>query len=175
MLLQQGNRDAFWPKVQPYLIALLTSKGTPLLSEGQEFCENYWIPDSGYGRVMLYRPVRWNYFYDNDGQPIIRLVRKLTKIRLGGAQFSDGEHYFYNDDTNFNSKGLLAFSRQLGTTFSLVIVNFTDQQQTTSFAFPTSGNYIEEIEGTQNVMGAVAGVAQTLSVPSNYGCIWTIT
>ena len=63
---------------------------------------------------MLYRPVRWNYFYDNDGQPIIRLVRKLTKIRLGGTQFSDGEHYFYNDDTNFNSKGLLAFSRQLG-------------------------------------------------------------
>ena len=51
-------------QVQPYLIALLTAKGTPLLSEGQEFCENYWIPSWGEGRVMLYRPVRWNYFYD---------------------------------------------------------------------------------------------------------------
>ena len=175
MLLQQGNRDGNWPKVQPYLIALLTAKGTPLLSEGQEFCENYWIPSSGYGRVMLYRPVRWNYFYDNDGQPIIRLVRKLTKIRRGGTQFSDGQHCFYNDYNNFNSKGLLAFSRQVGNTFSLVVVNFTDQQQTTSFAFPTSGNYVEEIEGAQNLMGVVAGVPQTLSVPSNYGCIWTIT
>jgi 1,4-alpha-glucan branching enzyme len=174
VLLQQGNRDGYWPKVQPYLIALLTAKGTPLLSEGQEFCENYWIPVSGYGRVMLYRPARRNYFYDNDGQPIIRLVRKLTKIRRGGKQFGDGQHYFYNDYNNFNSKGLLAFSRQVGTTFSLIVVNFTDQQQTTSFAFPQPGSYAEQIEGAQNLTGVVAGVAQTLSIPSNYGCIWTI-
>ena len=174
VLLQQGDRDGNWPKVQPYLIALMTAKGTPLLSEGQEFCENYWIPGTGYGRVMLYRPVRWNYFYDNDGKPIIRLLRKLTKIRLGGAQFSDGQHFFYNDYNNFNSKGLLAFSRQVGNTFSLVVVNFTNQEQTTSFAsFPTSGNYVEEIEGGQNLNGVVAGAAQTISVPSNYGCIWT--
>lgn len=173
VLLQQGDRDGKWPRIQPYLIALLTSKGTPLLSEGQEFCENYWVPDSGYGRVMLYRPVRWNYFYDTDGQPIIRLVRKLTKIRRGGAQFTDGLHYFYNDYTNFNSKGLLAFSRQLGSTFSLIVVNFTDQQQATSFAFPISGNYNEQIEGAQNLPGVVAGVAHPLSIPSNYGCIWT--
>lgn len=174
VLLQQGDRDRNWPKVQPYLIALLTAKGTPLLSEGQEFCENYWIPGSGYGRVMLYRPVRWNYFYDNDGRPIMRLVRKLTKIRRGGAQFTDGQHFFYNDSSNFNSKGLLAFSRQLGSTFSLVVVNFTDQQQTTSFAFPIGGSYSEQIEGAQNLAGVVAGAAQTISVPSNYGCIWTI-
>jgi maltooligosyltrehalose trehalohydrolase len=173
VLLQQGDRDGKWPRIQPYLIALLTSKGTPLLSEGQEFCENYWVPDSGYGRVMLYRPVRWNYFYDTDGQPIIRLVRKLTKIRRGGAQFTDGLHYFYNDYTNFNSKGLLAFSRQLGSTFSLIVVNFTDQQQATSFAFPISGNYNEQIEGAQNLPGVVAGVAHPVSIPSNYGCIWT--
>jgi hypothetical protein len=38
-----------------------------------------------------------------------------------------GEHYFYNDDANFNAKGLLAFSRQLGRIFSLVVANFTDQ------------------------------------------------
>jgi glycosidase len=123
---------------------------------------------------MLYRPMRWNYFYDNDGQPIIRLVRKLTKIRRGGTQFSDGQHYFYNDHNNFNSKGLLAFSRQAGNTFSLVVVNFTDQTQSASFAFPTSGNYTEQIEGAQNLIGVVVGVQQTLSVPSNYGCIWTV-
>jgi maltooligosyltrehalose trehalohydrolase len=173
VLLQQGNRDGKWPKVQPYLIALMMAKGTPLLSEGQEFCENYWIPASGYGRVMLYRPVRWNYFYDNDGKPIIRLIRKLTKIRRGGTQFTDGQYYFYNDYANFNSKGLLAFSRQLGSTFSLVVVNFTDQQQTAIFSFPNSGNYIEQIEGTQNLTKVAAGAAQPLAIPSNYGCVWT--
>ena len=174
VLLQQGDRDGKWPKVQPYLIALLTAKGTPLLSEGQEFCENYWIPASGYGRVMLYRPMRWNYFYDNDGQPVIRLIRKLTKIRRGGGQFTDGQHYFYNDYANFNSKGLLAFSRQLGSTFSLIVVNFTDQPQMTTFAFPNSGDYVEQIEGAQNLVNVVAGAAQTLTISSNYGCIWTV-
>ena len=174
VLLQQGDRTNKWPKVQPYLIALLTAKGTPLLAEGQEFCENYWIPNEGYGRVMLYRPVRWNYFYDIEGQPIIRLVRKLMKIRRGGAQFTDGDHYFYNDYSNFNSKGLLAFSRQLGITFSLVVLNFTDQSQSTSFVFPTSGNYTEQIEGTRNLPGVVSGSARDLTIPSNYGCIWTV-
>jgi hypothetical protein len=53
----------------------------------------------------------------------------------------------------------MAFSRQLGSTFSLVVVNFTDQQQTTSFTFPTNGNYVEQIEGTQNLNSVVAGVA----------------
>ena len=173
VLLQQGDRDGKWFKVQPYLIALLTAKGTPLISEGQEFCENYWIPSSGYGRVMLYRPVRWNYFYDNDGRPIINLIRKLTKIRRGGAQFTDGSHYFYNDYANFNSKGLLAFSRQLGGTFSLIVVNFTDQQQTASFSFPISGSYREQIQGSHNLLGVAAGTPQPLAVPSNYGCIWT--
>src|SRR5579872_381238 len=173
VLLQQGDRDGKWFKVQPYLIALMTAKGTPLLSEGQEFCENYWIPSSGYGRVMLYRPVRWNYFYDDDGRPIIRLLRKLTKIRRGGAQFTDGQHYFYNDYGNFNSKGLLAFSRQLPNTFSLVVVNFTDQEQTTMVTLPADGDYVEQIEGAQNLTGAVAGIPQVITVPSNYGCIWT--
>lgn len=173
VLLQQGDRDGKWAKVQPYLIALMTAKGTPLLSEGQEFCENYWIPPSGYGRVMLYRPVRWNYFYDDVGHAIIRLVRKLTKIRRNGPQFTNGQHFFFNDYINFNSKGLLAFSRQLGNTFSLIVVNFTDQQQTTTFTFPNSGNFVEQIEGSQNLANVVAGAAQGLTIPSNYGCIWT--
>jgi maltooligosyltrehalose trehalohydrolase len=98
----------------------------------------------------------------------------LTKIRHAGSQFTDGQHYFYNDYNNFNSKGLLAFSRQLGSTFSLVVVNFTDQQQTTSFSFPRSGNYVEQIEGTRNLVGVAAGAALNIGIPSNYGCIWTI-
>lgn len=174
VLLQQGDRDGKWPNLQPYLIALMTAKGTPLLSEGQEFCENYWIPPSGYGRVMLYRPVRWNYFYDTDGQPIIRLIRKLTKIRRSGAQFTEGEHFFYNDYNNFNSKGLLAFSRQLGSAFSLILLNFTGQSQTTTFSFAASGDYVEQIEGKQNLSNVVAGTAQVVTIPSNYGCIWTL-
>jgi hypothetical protein len=64
--------------------------------------------------------------------------------------------------------------RQRGNTFSLVVVNFTDQPQTTSFVFPIAGNYVEQIEGTQNLNSVVAGAAQTIAVPSNYGLIWTV-
>jgi len=53
-------------------------------------------------------------------------------------------------------------------------VNFTNQPQTATFTFPQSGNYVEQIEGVQNLNGVTQGVAQSFSVPSNYGCIWTI-
>jgi hypothetical protein len=45
---------------------------------------------------------------------------------------------------------------------------------TTSLACPISGNYAEQIEGAQDLVGVVAGAAQTISIPSNYGCIWTV-
>ena len=102
------------------------------------------------------------------------LFGSSTKIRRGGAQFSDGNHFFYNDYGNYNSKGLLAFSRSLGNQFSLIIVNFTSQPQSTIFSFPTTGNYVEQIDGTQNLVGVVAGAAQALKINSNYGCIWTL-
>lgn len=89
--------------------------------------------------------------------------------------FTDGEHRFYNDFNTSNSKDLLGFSRQLGKTCSLVVANFTDQQQTATFDFPRSGKYVEQIKGKQNLTGVFAGLAQTPSVASNYGCIWTIT
>jgi maltooligosyltrehalose trehalohydrolase len=174
LLIQSGDRQGKWYKVQPYLIALLTAKGTPLLSAGQEFCENYYLFEQGYGRVMLLRPVRWNYFYDDIGMAIIRLVRKLTRIRQAGAEFRGGSHFFYNDDSQFNSKGLLAFSRQQGSTFSLVVVNFTDQAQTTTFSFPIAGNYVERLEGQQNLQNVGVNVVQSITVPGNYGCIWTV-
>jgi maltooligosyltrehalose trehalohydrolase len=174
VLIQAGDRQGKWYKVQPYLIALLTAKGTPLLSAGQEFCEDYWLDELGYGRVMLLRPVQWNYFYDNIGRSIIALVRKLTKIRRGGVQFRGGTHFFYNNYDQFNTKGLLAFSRQQGSTFSLVVVNFTDQPQSTSFSFPIGGNYVEQLDGQQNLVGVVANAAQAITVPSNYGCVWTV-
>ncbi len=57
------------------------SKGIPMLWQGEEFAENYFLPDFGEGRVALLRPLRWDYFYDGSGQPIATLVRKLLRIR----------------------------------------------------------------------------------------------
>jgi hypothetical protein len=80
-----------------------------------------------------------------------------------------GDHYFYNDYDRFNSRGLLAFSRTRGAAFSLVIVNFTDQPQATSFRFPIDGSYAEQLEGQQNIVNVVSNADQLITVTSNYG------
>jgi 1,4-alpha-glucan branching enzyme len=162
--------------VQPYLIGLLTARGTPFIWQGQEICQDYFVPEKGAGRVALYRPVDFNYFYDAIGKSLIGLMRKLTKIRQAGAQFRGNDHFFF-DRLEYTNQGLLVFQRGALTgsgSFSVVALNFTDQDRSASFAFPRSGNYTEQLHGTQNLMGVAAGTPVSFTVPSNYGCIWTI-
>ncbi|WP_048173204.1 alpha-amylase family glycosyl hydrolase [Methanosarcina siciliae] len=172
-LLKEGNR-ALWYRVQPYLIGLLTAKGIPMLWQGQEFGENYFLPKEGWGRVLLYRPVRWEYFYTSEGRSLVNLVRKLVKLRRNKPQFSRGEHYFCNDYALYQSRNLMLFSRTYNGVFSLVALNFGARAQAVSFKFPSAGNYREELHGKDNLMGVSAGEDVQLNIPGNYGRIWTL-
>lgn len=177
-LLKVGDRDDKWFKVQPYLIGLLTAKGTPLFWQGQEICEDYYVPPYGdskdFARTTIFRPIDFNKFYDTPGKALVGLTRKLTAIRKAGKQFTAGDHFFYNDPA-YNDKGLLVFHRSIaGGKFSLVALNFTGSEQSFYFKFPVSGSYTELIEGgPRNLPAVVAGTDVNLTVPSNYGCIWT--
>lgn len=172
-LLREGDR-ALWYKVQPYLIALLTAKGIPLLWQGQEIGENYWVPPDGLGRVRLYRPVRWDYFYDDVGKSTIRLIRRLLTLRRQLSELREGDYYFYNDWAHYQSHGILLFSRSTASHFTLVALNFSSDDQAISFAFPRTGTYDEMLHGEpgDTLIGIVAGTNTTLEVPSNYGRIW---
>lgn len=172
-LLGDGVRDQ-WYKVQPYLIALLTARGIPMLWQGQEFGENYFIPDQGLGRVALFRPVRWDYFYDPIGQATIRLVRALIKLRRQRPQFRRGQHFFYNDHERYQSRNVLLFSRAYDGEFSLVALNFGDEDQVVPFTFDRGGDYREELHG-HDLHDLVPGAQSWLVIPSNYGRIWTAT
>ena len=172
-LLKEGDRN-LWYKVQPYLIGMLTAKGIPMLWQGQEFGENYYLPEQGFGRVMLFRPVRWDYFYDAIGKSAIALVRKLVKLRRQQTQFRNGNYFFYNHYDRYHSKNVLLFSRQYGDTFSLVALNFSDSDQSVPFWFPISGNYQEELHGENNLSGVSSYQEYWLTIPSNYGRIWTV-
>lgn len=172
-LLCEGDRD-LWYKVQPYLIALLTAKGVPLLWQGQELMENYYVPPQGWGRVMLLRPVRWDYFYDAKGRATISLTRKLLRLRHEREQFRRGDHYFHNDYHAYVSRGALLFSRSAGDAFSLVAVNVTDGEIWVPFTFPKSGRYREELHGDDELM-VNAAEPKWVRLPSNYGRIWTWT
>jgi 1,4-alpha-glucan branching enzyme len=153
---------------------MFTAKGIPMLWQGQEFGENYWLPQEGWGRILLYRPVRWEYFYTSEGRSLLSLIRKLIKLRRNSSQFSRGEHYFYNDIVLYQFRNILLFSRSYKGVFSLVALNFGVQDQVVPFKFPFSGNYLEELHGLDNLMGVSADREVQLNVPSNYGRIWTV-
>lgn len=172
-LLKEGDRSK-WFKLQPYIIALFTASGIPMLWQGQELCENYFVPESGWGRVMLHRPVRWDFFYDDAGKALVALVRKMAGLRKKREQFRRGEHYFYNDYNRYQSKGVLLFSRKYQNSFSLVALNFSDCEQSVTFTFQRGGDYIEELHGQDNFIRIHGGDERTLSIPGNYAKIWTV-
>lgn len=173
-LFREGDRSQ-WFKVQPYLIALFCAQGIPLLWQGQEFGENYWVPDGGVARVMLFRPVRWDYFYDEIGRATISLVRKLISLRQRRTELRRGNYYFYNDEARYQSRGLLLFSREEVGRFTLVALNFSGSEQTAPFWFPISGDYFERLHGhASDTFSAVpAWSERQIRVPSNYGRIWS--
>ncbi len=171
-LFRQGDR-AKWYKLQPHLIGLFTARGLPLLWQGQEFGENYWLPTFGMGRVVLLRPVRWDYFYDETGKATVGLVRKLVALRRGEAQFRQGEHYFYNHDERYHRKDVLMFSRYDDRRFSLVALNFGDEDQWVPFWFPIAGEYREALHDANALLVESTSDPYWLRIPSNYGRIWT--
>jgi 1,4-alpha-glucan branching enzyme len=157
---------------------MLMAKGIPLLWQGQEFLENYYLPNPGdsasMGRVLLFRPVRWDYFYDQVGKSTIALIRNLIKIRKQNNQLRYGESYFYNDYNNLQSRNILVFHRKYDQNFSLILLNFSDQDQTVPFTFNVPGNYSDELLGYESLGKITAGEIRNINVYSNYGRILTI-
>ena len=175
ILMREGKRE-FWYRVRPYLIGLMLGKGIPLLWQGQEFGENYWVPEpfTGRGRVHLFRPMRWDYFYTPEGKNLVWLVRDLVRMRRENARFRTGDHYFYNDEGKYQAGGAILFSREDRDAFSLVALNFGDTERSVPFAFPYSGDYRESLYGEAALPGIVAGMEVPVPIPANNGMVWTV-
>lgn len=156
-----GGDRALYYKLQPYLIGLFAAKGIPVLWQGQELGN-------------IFDSMRWDYFYDAIGRNLVALVRKLIKLRHQQSQFRTGEHFFYNHSDRYHSKNILLFSRYNHKRFSLIALNFGDVEQTVPFWFPTAGNYQEELHGEDNLIDVPSYEEYWLTIPSNYGRIWTI-
>ena len=174
-LFAEGDRSR-WYMLQPYLICLLMSKGLPMLWQGEEFAENYFLPDFGMGRVSLLRPLRWDFFYDDSGQPIVKLVRGLLRIRRQRDHIRRGTYFFFNDWDRYQHLGILLFARYDGGRYTLVAVNIGDTAQSVPFWFPIAGDYVEELHGGALDLKDVPALQQVwLNVPSHYGRIWTLS
>ena len=70
--------------MQPYVIALYTAKGVPMLWQGGSSSENWGMPDwRDLGRNLYERPLHWEYFYDPAGKAMVRLYRSMGELRHG--------------------------------------------------------------------------------------------
>lgn len=170
----EGDRGN-WYHLQPFTIALLLASGVPLIWEGQEIGESYHVPHSGFARIGRLRPVRWEYFYDDAGRSLVGLFRKLLALRRDYALFRRGQYYFHNHWEQWQSRGLLLFSRYDERGYALVALNFTGTEQHTQFWFPRSGDYREALHGTSDLEGVRAWEPVPLTVPSHYGRVWLQT
>lgn len=173
-LLFEGNRTV-WFKLQPYYIALFSAKGIPMLWMGQEIAENYYVPEGlALGRVKLFRPIRWDYYFDNYGSNIFSLIQKMLYIRKKNIHFRRGDYRFYDNYLLYQDNNIIMFSRYDKNFFSLIAVNFDDSDHNVPFEFPYKGNYNEELNGEDNLVDVKKGEKRILNIPSNYGKIWTI-
>ena len=171
-LFDKADRSK-WYKVQPFLIALMAAKGIPLLWQGQELGADNVVPERGFARIGVLRPMPWELFYDEYGRGILQLVRKLTRVRRDSAELQTGDYFFYNDWDKYQSHGVLLFSRSTITHSSLIALNFTDNDTTVPFVFSRAGSYTERLHGNDN-FSVARGEEHSLTIPSNYGRIWRV-
>lgn len=173
-----GNRDHYY-KMQPYIIALYTAKGIPMLWNGQEFGENWGVPNWGIGRNLFERPLHWEHFYDEAGKALVRLHRIMGSLRRKQQALRSRGYFYYYFDQNHLRQGVIAYRRDaspgnnLPAESLIVILNFSEQDATVWIPFPTAGTWSEQIDGTHPaVQISQADQWSSVIVPSNYGAVF---
>jgi 1,4-alpha-glucan branching enzyme len=188
---QAGARDNAgaleWYRTQPYAIAMLTAPGTPMIQNGQEFAEDYWLmeDDHGSGRRVKPRQLRWGFKDDNIGKPLRDVYAKLIAIRAAHPGLrSDNIYPEWNggwtqlDPQGYGvdaARGLMIYHRwgndDTGRLERFIIVlNFTGQAQTVDVPFPENGLWEDLLNGTKVNVGGfwLRGAA----IESNWGHVY---
>jgi 1,4-alpha-glucan branching enzyme len=170
-------------RLQPYVIALYACQGVPMLWEGQEFGDNYVLPSSGDLRIHFRRTMEWRYFYDEQGQALIRLHRILGRLRRSNRALRSRESFYYNQQSR-PGDGVVAYHRRAPAAagqpeqLAMVVLNFSSTTKEIRVPFPKKGVYRESIDADPNGVGpAVVNVGNDgdvaqLRVPSNYGYVY---
>jgi 1,4-alpha-glucan branching enzyme len=179
--IPSGDRTLFY-QLQPFAIALYTSQGIPMLWEGDEFGDNYALPSAGPARINLRRDMNWEYFYDSEGVPLIRLYRILGQLRSSAPALRSRESFFFFQQS-LQGTNIIAYQRHAPPTattaeqYAIVLTNFSANAGTITVPFPKAGAWIEKVDADVNpttVNVASDGDLQTLTVPSWYGHIYLL-
>jgi 1,4-alpha-glucan branching enzyme len=177
-----NNRPSWW-LTQPYLLSLFTTPGAILLYSGQEWGEDAWMPEgseegaSGTSRV-IHRAIHWSSAGDQHGKRIGDLYRPLIKLRKTHPSLRSPN--FYPDDysTAFNNQGygfneekqVVIFHRWDDTERIMVVINFSQGDQTVNIPFPSNGTWIDILNGGGRSVSDYWLYGQTVN--SNWGNIY---
>lgn len=180
-----------WFRTQPFAIALLTSPGTVMLHNGQEFGEDYFFPEPGEpepannNRVKS-RPLHWNEFSnDTIGKQLLSIYQKLIAIRKTHSALRSPNFYpdsYAENFTHFNPEGYgldvdkqtVIFHRweQIGNKVEgfIIVINFSTSEQFVDIPFPTNGRWQDLLNGNQDSVQNFRLTNQ--QIHSNWGRIY---
>ncbi|HVS38862.1 MAG TPA: alpha-amylase family glycosyl hydrolase [Gemmataceae bacterium] len=176
-----GDRGQYF-RLQPYAIALYTCQGIPMLWQGQEFAENYVLTGSGSSRIQVRRSMHWEYFYDDQGQALIRVYRRLGRLRRACRALRGRQTFYYNQNSDLTGRAI-AYSRRAPASgaapeeAAVVFLNFSDVERTLSVPFPVAGVYREmlddDVRASHLDLTVVnAGDVHAATIPANYGQVF---
>lgn len=180
--LPYGDRANFF-RTQPYVIALYTAKGIPMLWQGQEFAENWSLPGgTALGRTLYSRPLHWEYFYDTTGKALLRLYRIMGALRRQHRALRSRGFFYYYDDPFHRRDGIIAYRREADATNGqpaeslIVLLNFTNVDADAWIPWPKAGSWEEQIDKADNPRPPVQAAHDNqwlpVRVPSNYGSVY---
>src|SRR5207249_7383088 len=144
----------------PALIALRRWPGAVMLRNGQEFGEDYWMPDNDPGRVIPH-PLRWNLLDDDAGRTLFWLHQRLLDVRRRCPSLRGGNFYPSNYDerwTGFNDQGYgvdvgrgVVIYHRWGDAADgkperfMVAINFSGYDQYVDVPFPSNGGWEDRL------------------------------
>lgn len=161
---QSGETGRWWVS-QPWLIALYASTAVPLIPNGQEFGEDYYLPEDDHhtSRRVSPRPLRWQYADDPIGRPLRALHGALGRARHEHPALRSEFMYpsdWPNWQRRFNPVGVGVDIEQQLAVFHrwaplaggavenvVVVLNFADHDQTVPVPFPTPGLWTDLLAG----------------------------
>jgi 1,4-alpha-glucan branching enzyme len=174
-----------WYRTQPHVIALLSSPGTPMIPMGQEFAEDYWIPEDDHGssRRVRSRPLRWNPD-DPYAQKLLPLYKTLLDLRAAHPALRSRNFYppkwegwmTQLDGNGFGvdvARKLVVFHRWSddGEELFYIALNFSDADQVVELQFARSGVYADVLGGSGRTINVVGNRA-VVTLESNWGHVY---
>lgn len=159
------------------MVAQYTAQGIPMLWQGQEVSDDWILPDHDPLRTPIQRDLHWEYFYDPQGSPLVRLHRILGALRRACPALRSRTSYYYNEQSR-TGDGIIAYRRSTAdlAQHALVVLNFSDLPQSVSVPAPAAGTYQEMVDAAARpaplrYVAAAAGDPLAVTVPSNYGYV----